>query len=245
MSDENKGLLSQLILVSKEDSALASIAAERRKLEKEISEIAAAFKKIDTERLQKLRSHDEKKSRYNKEEKRLRDEHDKLVGRRKALTTLNNYKLQQSAEKEIEHAAKALNEQEETLLESLEEIDKLNAEVTSLAKSADEKKAEHTKVTSEAAAAFKSFSEREATHQQERLRLVQGIDAKSLTIYDRVKERFVMDPVVEVVGSSCKGCHMQVGPQIIVQISRGTSLVRCPGCGRILFLKEGQGSQAL
>lgn len=236
---DNKTLLGKLIQLSKIDVALARIKAERKKLEADVLSLHGAIKKEEQERQGKSKTHDEKKGRYQKEEKRLRDESEKLVARRKALTTLNNYKLQQSAEKEIEHAARQITSQEEALLETLEEVEKLAAEIKSHDDSLKELKSKYDKSLTEAKATLASLEERSAAHNEERQKLVVEIDAKNLTIYERVKERNVMDPLVEVENNLCKGCNMQIGPQVIVLIGKADSLVRCPGCARILYIADG------
>jgi predicted nucleic acid-binding Zn-ribbon protein len=59
-----------------------------------------------------------------------------------------------------------------------------------------------------------------------------------LTLYNRVRDRFPSDPVVVLVNKdTCGGCHIRVGPQAIVQLSRG-DVLKCQGCGRILRLPE-------
>lgn len=240
MQGESKNLLSVLIVISKIDSALAGIKAERKKLENELGASLATIKKEEQERLQKAKIHEDKRARYNKEEKRLRDERDKLVGRRKALTTLNNYKLQQSAEKEIEHASRQISLQEESLLSVLEEVEKLESEIKKLDDSLVGRKASYESGVKEARETAANLEERAAKHISEREELVKQIDTKSLTLYDRVKDKFVMDPVVDIINGTCSGCFMQIGPQILLQINRGDNLQRCPGCGRILYISEKQ-----
>ena len=57
-----------------------------------------------------------------------------------------------------------------------------------------------------------------------------------LTAYNRIRDRFPSNPVVEVLNrDSCSGCFMKLGPQVVVQVSR-QDVVKCPGCGRILRL---------
>ena len=43
---------------------------------------------------------------------------------------------------------------------------------------------------------------------------------------------------LNVEKKSCTGCHVQVRPQIVVELHKGEKLVNCPGCGRILYIEE-------
>ena len=236
MTIDNKTLLSRLIDLSKIDVALARINADKKKLESELLVLHNTMKKDEAEKAQKQKNFDEKNTRYQREEKRLRDEAEKLVTRRKALTSLNNYKLQQSAEKEIEHASRQIAAQEEALLSNLDEVEHLKTDISKLDESlAVQKKLYKEKVT-DAKAALVNMEERAGQHNRNRQELVVTIDQKNLTIYERVKERHIMDPLVTVNNNLCTGCNMQIGPQVLVLIGKGDSLVRCPGCARILYV---------
>jgi predicted nucleic acid-binding Zn-ribbon protein len=240
MTSENKTLLAKLIDLSKVDVAMARIKAERKTLETELQTLHSAYKKEEQDRAQKQRIFDEKNGRYTKEEKRLRDESDKLVQRRKALTSLNNYKLQQSAEKEIEHASRQITSQEEALLLTLDEVEKLKSAIAVHDESLAKQKTAYNQRITEAKAILANLEERNAEHQKNRQEIALNIDAKNLSVYERCRERFTMDPMVPIVNNLCSGCHMQIGPQVIVLIGKASSLVRCPGCARILYVNEGE-----
>ncbi|RMG41910.1 MAG: hypothetical protein D6719_07635 [Candidatus Dadabacteria bacterium] len=86
---------------------------------------------------------------------------------------------------------------------------------------------------------FSTLEERQATHLKEREKIVEKIDKKQLEQYERVRERFPADAVVPLAaGDNCSGCFMHLGPQALVQIARGEEIVRCRGCGRILYIDE-------
>ena len=238
MTQENSSLLKNLIALSKVDIALARITSEKKKIEKDVLSLHGEIQKEEKDRAQKISLHSQKDAGYKKEEKRLRDEQEKLVSRRKALTTLNNYKLQQAAEKEIEHVSRQLSSQEEALLDVLQEVEELAAQIKAHDESLAEQKKKYDKLISEARKSLADLEKRSIEKKSERTLLANSIESKSLVIYERVKERFIMDPLVEVVNNLCKGCNMQIGPQVLVLIGKGDSLVRCPGCARILYVAE-------
>ena len=62
------------------------------------------------------------------------------------------------------------------------------------------------------------------------------MDAANLAVYERIKERYPMDPAIKVHEGRCDGCGQQVVPQMMLHLEQGQSLVKCRGCGRILFL---------
>lgn len=238
MTGENKNIISNLVLISKRDASLTRIAAEKKRLEKDLKDLRAQLKTAEGEREQKTRKLDDKKYKYQKEEHALRDESEKLVARRKSLTSLNNYKLQQAAEKEIEHASRQITLREEALLGVLGEVDVTEKECASLETLLSSIKEKYSKLESEAKDAFSALEDEEAKFLAEREELRKLLEPGVLSTYERVRERHPTDPVVAIKNLTCPGCFMQVVPQIVVQISRGDLLVKCRGCARILYLEE-------
>lgn len=239
MSDAIQSLINNLKNISRIDSQLAGILAERKKAENELLQKVEGIRKLQRDRAAKSKVHDEKQQRCRKDEKHIKEEREKLVERRKALSTLNNYKLQQSAEREIEHAAKQLDTHEDSLLGSLDELEKFSKELQTLDAQMSTLSDELKSFESEARGLLSNLEERQKRCLDEKAELVQHVDARSLQIYERVRERYPHDAVVAIKRDfSCAGCFMQLGPQIVVEIGRSSSVVKCRGCGRILFVEE-------
>lgn len=244
MTEQNKTLLSRLIDLSKVDVSLARIKAEKRKLETELQGLHASMQKDENDRAQKQKLLDEKSTRYSKEEKRLKEEWEKLAARRKALNSLANHKLQQSAEKEIEHASREIKASEETLLTTLEETEILGKQIATIGESLAKQKTAYNEKIKEAKGHLVNLERRNKDHLDNRNLIAPTIDAKNMAVYERAKEKFIMDPLVPIVNNLCSGCNMQIGPQVIVLIGKADSLVRCPGCARILYVTESPEAEA-
>ncbi len=236
MSSEQEAVLRKLRAISEIDAKLAAIAAERRSLE------ARAKEKLDKRSSAKLesdrstRDYEERRSVYTREEKRLKDAQHKLVDRRKALTTLGSYKLQMAAEREIDAAAKQLGAQEEQLLTMLEQIEQYENAAKNAQAAFAEAERQYQEVQKDVQETLATLDARAAEYTQERNAVLPEIDERNRELYERVKQRYPMDPVVPLSQNTCGGCFMELGPQTAVEISRGRSLVRCRACGRILFL---------
>lgn len=62
------------------------------------------------------------------------------------------------------------------------------------------------------------------------------IDPQPLRLYRRLIESKGDCAVVPVVGEgTCGGCHMKLTQQEVVEARRGTGIVQCGNCGRILY----------
>jgi uncharacterized protein len=230
--------LSILIQICKIDSNLAHIAAEEKKERAEIEKRQATLKKVETELKSGQALLKEKKLSCQREEKALRDEQAKLSDRRRVLASFPSYKLQQAAEKEIDNTARELSDREEQLLGLLDQTEAIEKKVAEIEKFATEETTELEVAIREFNELKTGYDERRKRQHEERAILVVQVNPTNMKLYDRVHEKYVVDPVIALNGSSCSGCHMQVGPQVFVIIRKGEALVRCPGCGRIVYLPE-------
>lgn len=242
MSDSTqKPVLPILIELSKLDGRIAVLQAQVKQLESEGKNRNQAVLSLQAKRDVRAKVAGEKKALVAREEKAIKLEREKINERRRALSTLNNYKLQQAAEREIEYVSKQIGQREDLLLGLMREVDTLDKELaeadTSLQGLRDELVAfekSSSESISQVQGELKSLHEDRAAQAQ-----VVG-NVQILTVYNRTLARFPSDPIVDAVNrESCAGCFMRVGPQVAVQISRG-DVVKCPGCGRILKLpREG------
>ncbi len=55
-----------------------------------------------------------------------------------------------------------------------------------------------------------------------------------LEIFDRLYSGIGATVVVAIEGSTCGGCHMNLSPQVVETANKGTDVVCCPICSRIL-----------
>jgi predicted nucleic acid-binding Zn-ribbon protein len=226
-----------LIELGKLDVQIALLSAQKKKLEAEVASRKQVIVGHEGKRAARAKLLGEKKILCDREEKSTKHERDRINERRAALNTLNNYKLQQAAEREIDFVAKQIGQREDLLLGMMREIETMEKELADVD------------------VIIKGLIDELAALEKESTETIQGIDAQLQTLngdrasqagtlagqkclieYNRIKDRFPSNPIVEVLNKdSCAGCFMKLGPQVVVLVSRG-DVVKCPGCGRILKL---------
>ena len=234
-------ILKKLISLSQVDSNIARITAEKKRLEADLEKKKEALDKAENAYQVKAVALLDFRKLYEREDKHIKQEQQKLIDRRKSLAHLGgDYKLQLAAEREVEHAGKQLGGQEEKLIEVLEKLSALEKDEQAAAEVLAKAKKEHQDALKEVQETVRNSNERLQQHEKERTELLTGADRKDLAIYDRVRSRFPMDPVVPILNHTCQGCFMGLGPQATLQVSRGTALIRCRGCGRIIYIKSSQ-----
>ena len=226
-----------IIQLSKLDVQIATLSAQKRKLESDLESRKQVIASHETKKGVREKILTDKKVLCAKDEKSVKAERDKINERRAALNTLNNYKLQQAAEREIDYTAKQIGQREDLLLGIMREIDALEKEVGDITGVINGLNDEFSALHKESSETIKGLDEQLASLNTERAEQASQLAGQTvLTAYNRIRDRFPSNPVVEVLNrDSCSGCFMKLGPQVVVQVSR-QDVVKCPGCGRILRL---------
>ena len=61
------------------------------------------------------------------------------------------------------------------------------------------------------------------------------VDPGLLAKYENIKRRRAGVAVAPVVGSTCKGCHRNIPPQLSIVLQRADTIETCPNCHRIIY----------
>jgi predicted nucleic acid-binding Zn-ribbon protein len=61
------------------------------------------------------------------------------------------------------------------------------------------------------------------------------VDPAQLAKYENIKRRRAGVAVSPVVGSTCKGCHRNIPPQLSIVLQRADTIETCPNCHRIIY----------
>lgn len=238
MSDSpTPAVLPIIIQLGKLDVQIVSLSAQKKKLETELATRKQVIVGHETKKAAREKVLGEKKALCLKEEKGVKVERDRINERRAALNTLNNYKLQQAAEREIDYVAKQIGQREDLLLGLMREIEILEKEIGDMGGIIKGLNDEYAALDKDSSETIKTLDEQLAGLSKERAENAGLLAGQAILMaYNRTRDRFPSNPVVEVLNrDSCAGCFMKLGPQVIVQVSR-QDVVKCPGCGRILRL---------
>jgi predicted nucleic acid-binding Zn-ribbon protein len=66
-------------------------------------------------------------------------------------------------------------------------------------------------------------------------KLLQDMDSKILTFYQKIKRWAGNTVVVPVKKQSCYGCFMKINDNVFSEILKSEEIINCPSCGRILY----------
>jgi len=162
----------------------------------------------------------------------IKEKTTKLKARSADIKTNKEY---QAMMKEIESFEKDMVKTEEELLKAMDEINALDKEIKgkqNIVREEEERLGEvKNAIESETAALHKELS----SLKTERIKIAAGLDADTYNRYLDLLMKCRGTAVCRVEDEICLGCNMNIPPQLYVQVKKGTDIVQCPQCDRILY----------
>lgn len=90
-----------------------------------------------------------------------------------------------------------------------------------------------------------SFGGRLETLQKQRQEAADGIEPRTITLFDRLSQRYEGEVLAEVERTNprrdefiCAGCHMSLRVEVANMLKSRDEIVTCKSCGRILFMRD-------
>lgn len=172
------------------------------------------------------------------EEHRLRDEQEKIINRRKQLSALGGVKAAKLVEREIDVAARTLQQMEERAIKALEEVDQLENQLQGMRKSLEQLELNFENRNKEIEERVLELDKSLNSLQSQREKFVSQIEERLVRLYNRVRGRHPGDAVAVAKEGACLSCHRALPSQTFNQILAGSTLIQCPGCSRIMIAAD-------
>ncbi|MBN2808953.1 MAG: hypothetical protein JXR80_05620 [Deltaproteobacteria bacterium] len=171
------------------------------------------------------------------ERRDLRDVVERLKGliaqSKEKITQISNNKEYFAVLKELEHNQKALEKNEVELLGLVEEIESIKEQIADNEKELkakyDEMAGEERVISEKIANLEKKIKAGDKGRQSK----AKEISEPFLRRYQRIRRRF-KDAVVPADKGTCRGCNVNVPPQVYIDLLKGHELINCPNCQRII-----------
>ncbi len=218
---------------------LLDTAGERRAaIENEFNEQASAVRAIQ-DRRQGLTS---KRSEL---EKQIADNKVYLERAERNLKHAQNSKEYETAMREIDALQKGISTFENQTVEMLDELETVDKE---LAERADEIAGHDSKLADALAVHDDEAAKAEAELKSETAKRAASFATLSpqlASVYDRLATRSRDGiAVAEVQSGSCSACYMSLRPQMLLEVKRGTEIITCENCARILYVVKAPAGEA-
>jgi uncharacterized protein len=179
------------------------------------------------------------------EAERLMAQHDSDVAlRNEQLSKAKSKGAKARTMREAEAAERELEAVRRTIKDGEGEKERLRAQIAQTTASLDEPVRTLEEQKAELAAAEAAAETKLGELRAEREKVVIGrdeftkkIDKQFIRLYERLRTKLT-PVVVEVVGETCTGCRMQMPPQRFIQLQRGTDIMQCQMCQRIVYHRD-------
>jgi predicted nucleic acid-binding Zn-ribbon protein len=209
----------------------AELPARRAELEAKVKEARRGY---DEQRL-RLEANERERRQLDQLLQLERDKVKKWEGRLADIKTPREYA---ALNREIEISKK----QNEHANEQIKELARVAVEIQAAMDAAEEAMLEREE---EAQAKLKALDARQAEI-DERLRSFDArraeaakvIEPPLLARYDSIRRRRPGPAIAVVVSGTCRGCHRNIPPQLVVVLARANSIETCPSCHRIIYSAE-------
>jgi uncharacterized protein len=222
---------------------------ELQKIDHQVSnlnrEIAGEYdelekRKLDLEErrdsIEKLKEKTEASGKRRRElEAEVEDELARIKDRQTKLMNVQTNREYQSLLKEIEDGKKNNKQREEELVLLMEQLESLQQKIdeeTNLCLSKEGLLAEEQQKTERHAA---ELNEKKAKVIRVRQEKAEEVPAALLRKYELLRERRNGTALAAVDNGVCRGCNMNIPPQLFIELQKGEQLLACPTCNRLMF----------
>jgi predicted nucleic acid-binding Zn-ribbon protein len=141
---------------------------------------------------------------------------------------------------QIDSVKNGINENETSLLETIERIEKLQVDVVEFQKRFQEYGERNNRELQILQEKMDSVGTKIQIKESERNNISIRIPKRTLSIYDRVRKSRGGSVVVSVKKRACGACYKALPPHRIQELKRGDQLIICDNCGRMLIWQNGE-----
>lgn len=161
------------------------------------------------------------------------------------LRSVKNNKEYQAMLAEIEHTKTDQSKIEDQMIASLETIDDVKAQLAKEKEAFDRSDAQLARQKEAINYRAKKYQGQLETLETSRSRLVDNLEPDVLSRFQHVKTiKNGGQAVAPVQDAICRGCNMNIPPQLYNELQRFDSLLMCPNCQRIIYHAPSDESKA-
>lgn len=229
-----------LLLISLQecDSQLVKLSSKKIKLPEKICKMQEDFQIYKENVEQNKRKYDELKAQRIECEATIKKLSEGMIKTKERLLEVKNNKEYQAMLKEIETSEKTRGDIESRIIALMEEMDKLSVLVKKDEETLKQAESNHEKEKKIIEDDLSAVDADTVTWTEKRAVLQKSIPADLLAQYERVKKRNNGVGVIPVWKAVCKGCHMNIPPQLYNELQRSNDLLSCPNCNRIMYFQN-------
>lgn len=227
-----------LIALQESDSQLAKLKVKHKDLPEKIKKLDEDLRLFKEDAEKNKRKYEELKARHVEGENKIKKINESMVRAREKMLEVKNNKEYQAMLKEIEAAEAARSDLETDIIKVLEEIDSLAIQVKRDEAVFAEYKKKHEEEKKLLENELNSLDASFAACDQRRADLRKEILPDIMALYEKIKNRNGGLGVTYVWKAICNGCHMNIPPQLYIDLQKSSEIMYCPNCNRIIYYQN-------
>ncbi len=192
---------------------------------------------------QRAEKEDALRLRAQKEEE-LREAEERTARSKERLMNVSSAKEYNALEKEIDQLRRKAEETREQLNHLHDAVEYNEKSISEKEEKISVLKGEIRSAEQEAKSQLSSLDGDLGLQIGVREKARESVTRPVLRRYDFIRKRRGGKAIVPVTNSACTGCYMKLPPQLYIELQRGSKLITCPSCQRILFYASEEASTA-
>ena len=230
--------IAQLVALQRVDDEIFAIEKEMEKAPREVEALREEFAALQAEKAHL----DDKMIHLREQAKRIDFDIDtdleKMSKGKDKLMQVGNAKEYHAMMREMDTLEKTTRTREEEKITLAEELERQNAAMADLS---GRYSAMETDLKTKEESLDERLSEanvKRAELDKERAAAGQDIPAPVLARYEFIRMRLSHPVIVPVDAGVCSGCNISIPPQGYIELQRGTQILSCPNCQRLIFWNQ-------
>lgn len=227
--------MSRLIVLQEHDKQLDALRAELAQIPEDIETMRA---QVSEERAAVEAAHEILKELQARKKEKEDEMSQNEAGIKKHEVELNAVKTNEAFKallKEIDDAKVAVGNLETEIIGLLDEIDAAIEKERTAKADLEKAEVENNKKIQVLEGQKAEAEARLKSGEEKRPGFTEGVPADVAVLYDKTRERRDGIALAGVRDSTCLACHVKQPPQVVVDLKRGTEIVMCESCTRLLY----------
>ena len=233
-----KEQVSWLIELQKLDLTIGRINLKKKELPEKIAKLDEEFRNSAAEVEAEKKKVDELQKHHKEKEEKLKRG---IENRRKAIDRQSDVKTNkeyQAILKEIETIENKNSEIEDEIIAALEELDKARDQLKLKENGYETFKVQYLRNKRKMEDELGLLDAELLTCQLKGGECAKQINEPLLKRYETIKGLRNGLAVTSVWKEVCSGCHMNIPPQMYIELQKSVELISCPNCNRIIYWRD-------
>lgn len=204
--------------------------------EQELQSSKESLININNKREELLKVKSELENELNLNEENIKKSEERLF-------EIKTHKEYQALQKEITDTKRMNSDVEEKLLDEMEKIEQLEAQIAEKNEELTNKETDYRVRISDYKEKLEEIKIVYEPKMEEKEKIIQTISPEILPLYEKIKTR--NGEVLAVAKNEiCTGCNMNIPAQLFNEILTLSRIIQCPNCKKILYCEEESSSEA-